>query len=1333
MKNNNDEFDFDINEDLNNEDFFNSEDFNYFENNNIINSDDNEDFFETEKINEEILLDINEKNIYPKEDYVINDYEFILYYLLNNNSSNMNNLQQNIIFLRETGDINYNNILNEILDENNEIILEKKENFAKFKSFIEDKNLIYNKLLSKEEKDKFEKFFNENNISLVNNINLKNENLEYLDIENNKIENENNNENDNNFVSLDELEDIDFPNNLNKKNYNLKKDIFSSLIENELNEITLMALFKADIKQDSSISLEYITNYDKKDFNDLRTLEILERFKLKDEETKSEIIRSYNFYKLKLMEEIKKNQIDKKENYSNEEKENLIKNIKKHISEEKIKFTTNNYKKFDKEYELSNKNISLNNQNEFDMNYIELIENRNFKLEFETKLFSNINSYLNKTEQLLDNKKFILEENGEIIEYSTEGINSDQKTLILDTLGIIKEQENKKELIILDKIIPNLTIFGNYDNVSPDDIHIKNLYYDKLKKSYENNLMLSKNDLITYLNNNRLNNNNIFNVNKEEQLYSFIYKENGKEIIKHGTKKEIDKYVNELNRKSDKSLKDILDFSTNEGIYSLLDKSNKEKPLNTQKLLDGSKPIIMPLFKNNIFDNFIKDANEEQLKIIENISKEERISLYSYISNIEIPLLVNGIKLKDRNKEKSINKIIDNNKNELMNFIDKDEEKENLKLKIKEDITKNKVEIIYSNENTQYNGMIKENSKSKILNENKEEISNEMEKIETFINNNKINQEEINDSLDNLNSKLNETSSIIKKDLEDDNLVEQSNFNKMNYLLKEVDTLNDEDLLNKFNKLFMNDEFEENLKTTASNLYYELSKFNDQRLNLITESLRKSETSQALDQKLILSFICGGWNLLPTVTKDLFLNYQKFNKFMQDENLINNKLENSVKELKNKGENSITKSLIKQGFSEQDAKTIADVAVDIKINKKGKEVFKVILKDKNEIKKILQKMVTEGQNAIDIHSLSNLAKGEQISKWKNSFEKLKNKLLKDTENKITNELKEQLPFLKSLDNEQEEIKYLKEKELEIIKKLYIEEYDKNNGNININDFNNNIIDKLSQSQSSEIEKKLYKAFVDNKRYFNFDKNTKMNQINNINTFLIEKIKENLKNDNNFNEFLNYLDEENKNKLINKINELIEPVKFSSSNDSVNDVYNIIKNQLKVNFSKENELVNKQIREKLNEDPFNENNNIEEKNLNEILINFLNINEDKIKRESFDEIDVLNNVDTFYLSDKENEILKQKELKKLLTLPRYKLVEKIIKEMEETSSIRKQKSQVILNIIKNNKNLINKVNKNIDSIKEIYKLKQNGIKDKKTNNQEISEKNENKNYGHPGMM
>lgn len=1071
------------------------------------------------------------------------------------------------------------------------------ENQEKYLPFVEKslKEEIVNKILSPHIEDKKEIFPEE---TIINDISVFEEDTQEL--------------------KLSYISDND------EKNKDFKMDIFRELISNEKPEnITyLMSLYVSDTTSEKLDSLKIITKPELNYYHDIRTLTILNSLDSLSE--KDEIYRKYINIKLQLEEQIKQNNV----NILTEEK------LKEKNTKNLILSNIKNYKK----------SVNLDEDN--------VIKEKSLNLEYKKSI------YKNNIKKLYENENNIIEIDGRKL--SLDGINHDQIGIAMDALSILEsktkndEQDRKKELVIINTILPKLTLFGNNDNITNDPNSFRTYFYERVQKLYEDLDVVHKNDITSDLINRKLNKEKIFEKSPEEQeLFAYVSMRGKEEVVFYGTRDEINnKIIKEKNRDSIRDLSKANELS----MIILPDPDDNRKGLDTIKLFDqelNKHPLIIPLFKNDFFD--VLNKND----VINGVSKKELTSFYSFITELELSVL-NGSSKSDEEYE-----FLKQKMSEISNFYEKEgkEELNLMKLKIKEDKNKQKIEIEYNdqenkkNENgRKYDGAIFENEKSKLFNKIKYSLSDTSEKIR----NNRKNFDPfiLEKNFENFNNQLGEYSKLVETDLSDDDKVKKSILTKMSDFKNKLnDIKEEEDKIELFNSYFVKEEFNKMMEEQTKNYYQQLRNFKNEKFKHFETLMQPGELNKASsDYSMVI--ITGGLNLLIPLMKDLktvFISSLQYNA-------AKNTLDEQIKIAENNLKDNLVKNLVDtMNIDEKFAKNIVQ-NIDIQGNKsifRNYGQFNMKIDNETELLNIFKSYIIENQDFITQENLPNPLKGDEFNEYNNLIKEQKENLQKFTKNKFNNELGE---IFSNLKEDQENDTNLIQKQK--LKDIIYEEYTKIFSNMKNNNEENSV--KLtsevikSLGQNSEIQKLInndetgiYKNMIEDiqkhERYLNFDKELETKKINSIGTKLFKECLNNINNDLNKiqGQGLNASDKKN---LIEKLELVVNDFKFIGETN-INDL---------------NKKITEKTSEILKEFYESKKENFKDKevlseNITKI-INNLNINEDINLEKVLKDI----NFD-FTLSEKNMKI--------------KNLIKKNMEEMEERSLTTKQKTTSYSSIFK----------------------------------------------------
>ena len=721
---------------------------------------------------------------------------------------------------------------------------------------------------------------------------------------------------------------------------------------------------------------------------------------------------------------------------------------------------------------------------------------------------------------------------------------------------------------------------------------------------------------------------------------------------------EAEKMENELN-KSKNSIKTYTGFGAN-GNYiinntNILNQTNKENMTNNSLLNTNNNS------KSNYINNNINEINEEEF--LEDENELEKLKIQNQI------LIKSNMALKNKNKiltheintyknssiyknpfsqyDKDLNVFIQDLKNSLDNATQNNEELEKI---ITDKQNENKIlkdknqEVLENFEllKTECEKMTRENSELKVELENKlEEIinkDNDLKNFEKEVNN-------LNDIINNtqnqieyLNS-LQESNKISQKDNEDLILELKNTIEN----LQKINLDNNNEIIELKNKI---EEYKNTINTKQNEINVLNENINEKEILIKNKDNQISEYTDIINE-----------------TKNK--NIQNKNE-IQNYNIENEKLKNEVKTTKmlladrertissqknsisfltktfNKNINLINNNINNAMMNDENEKFDMNKGLKAMVEKMQKEIVELnkTNNDKEKERIQLEKNLNEFQEQYEQIKYDYQLLYQKYKEQNKIIETIKKEFLKrNNDNELQQLTKVNFDILGKLKKTQNE-NIIKTQQLEQLKKNYelinnqFIEFTTNNYNYNTN--SNNFSDIINNNNDNNFETNIIKNNIDNIN--NEDINNE-----NKNEFLINKnnILNNLKigdNQNNEDVLFQYsleknIDTDKKNKFdgLNDINNLNNEINSDMNNikdEEIEDIENIIESDNNINYKNINDILNKKLNVDNNKINFDENyyrlNNDNDINNNEN-------NDINIKAESIDNLinmsDKQNNIDT----------------------------------------------------------------------------------------------------------
>jgi len=845
----------------------------------------------------------------------------------------------------------------------------------------------------------------------------------------------------------------------------LEKKLFYELLKNDKKIKYFQAIRSIIDEERNGEEIVFLSDYQKKVYNDARTLELIKPFQ-QNYISDFEDLSQEDLDKL-TDEEINK-KIESRKNQQNFKDNIMLKYIE---TVKRIKEYTDNKN----EEEIKK---LLEKDKEKVLNEIEKIKT-NFKadeIEYKKKYINNkLEMFKNRKKSLLEAKTITI--NGET--YSTKGLNKSEKIILSDVFSIMKQalidrekeiKTGKEKLKIISTTYKPL-FDGDYKlkDLDKNRKHIIEKFYEENKKIYEKIPQVHKNDLKQFLINKKTNNEKVYN--SDIDLVIGITKNSNGEIIKYkGTKEEV---LNILSNKEN----DLIDLTSNNTIdmVSVRNVATGKSEINTKELLNNieQSPLIIPLFKDDLF----KDKYP--------YSELDYKDFFSLISEFEIEELENPDLLRnvpDERKKEHKKQIEEMNEN-LLKTLKETDDLSKMEIILKEDENK-KTFLDYKNKNPEYTNAVFDNSKSRNFNKLRKEINESLSEIESNENS------DIYKNLKKYNTAIEAYNNLLNKDTKDDNFLDRLKNSQIQNLLETLKDKDDEKFKEHFLRLLDNKDLENTLKQAQENFYLQLRDVKRNELNLLQTAIKPSNINQKIKEDPIMTFIFP-INLIPALFKDImeyYISYSEYdyslkqlqNKKKEHKEILIDKMTTSLKEL---GFSSTAINAIKIDLEDEKGK------LDLKIspNRLFKDYFMNLLKEKTDT-------INEETKLKDIQLESQInILNEAMEKSKNKSKEdidtlLKNNFNFDTD--IDSELKEK--FLKELYNTLKETTLYKEGPNSYLINLRNKIKKQNNKDLTKaysflfpEIFNDNFyIDKLNKKLNKEELKILKDILSENDVYFN---------------------------------------------------------------------------------------------------------------------------------------------------------------------------------------------------------------------------------------------------------
>ena len=591
------------------------------------------------------------------------------------------------------------NIKSKSIDFSSEIKESPKIKISKFKSSTNLKYNHIDKDISLQKEEfgfELEQSLNNDNSNPINSFQsndiylnkLENSHEKYL-YNNCKTYGNNNNYNEYNTTQKITFDDISIVSKINSlegnENINIidEDDDFLRISQNDIENknnvnrymVIINKLNKEKIELEENLQKEYLSNKELKNYNEImkQTIEnyiiksgskdIIDNISKQLNKTPVNLLNEFTQLKIE-NEKIKKNLILQQV---------LITDFKKEI--ENIKNENENLIKMNEKLKLEkNQYIKCENNNN---------ENINLNYEENLKTLTNINKQLNQNYLNLQNDFIILNQNnGNIIKYNERLIKENEK--LKKDINYLKESNNKEKDNKEKEIDFNLTneLINKIKNMENNNIELKKII-DKQKKEIGNMneiINIKNNDITQYIN-------EIQNYKKKEyETINDLIKKKENEISNlNNIIKNFDKIVNNIinNQIKEKILK-------NNNIKNEINKNNNSFNLincyndvfNSENINDLEDKIILI---QNCLDILIKEINTLNKKLSENSDKEKNIKININDSNIAYKngkyFLIDSNKNDNKNNDKKKLIILSYNDNIIKQKINNNEEtkeKENI-------------------------------------------------------------------------------------------------------------------------------------------------------------------------------------------------------------------------------------------------------------------------------------------------------------------------------------------------------------------------------------------------------------------------------------------------------------------------------------------------------------------------------------------------------------------------------------------------------------------------------------------------------------------------------